>query len=89
MATDGPTPAPCDPEIFKHGECLASATGSSNAVERWVKAVAGAAKARVDWHYAGGIAKVLHLGDGASRSRALAALKSVDPGTVSMYEIQE
>lgn len=74
MATDGPTPAPCDPEIFQKGEGVCVVDGSSNAVERWVQAVARKASARVDWHYSGGRANVLHLGDAASLQRVFNAI---------------
>ena len=77
MATDGPTPPPCDPEIFKKGQGVCIIDGSSNAVERWVQAVAKKANARVDWHYSGGRANVLHLGNGASRRRVLAAISAL------------
>ena len=79
MATDGPTPKPCDKKIFKNGQTVAMLDGSSNAVERWVKAVAGMAEAQVDWHYAGGRAMVLHLGNKASLQRTLMALHELKP----------
>ncbi|NQT49207.1 hypothetical protein HQ571_00780 [Candidatus Kuenenbacteria bacterium] len=74
MATDGPDPTPCDIEIFKEGKPVALLTGSSNAVENWVKEVARTANARVDWHYSGGVAQVLHLGDMDSRRRVEKAI---------------
>jgi hypothetical protein len=78
MATDGPTPPACDPEIFQNGEPVVLLTGSSNAIETWVRAVAAAAEARVDWHYSGGVAQVLHLGDPASRARVEAAITQLE-----------
>ena len=78
MATDGPTPDPCNPEIFKKGEPIALLDASSNAVERWVQAVAVAADARLDWHYSAGVAQVLHLGDVDSRARAEAAITQLE-----------
>lgn len=78
MSTDGPTPPDCNTEIFQKGEGLCIVDGSSNAVERWVQAVAKKANARVDWHYCGGRANVLHLGDAASRERALAAVHELE-----------
>lgn len=64
MATDGPTPPPCDPEIFKRGEMVfMTHTIPSNAMEGWVRQVAERSKQRVDWHFAGGRACVLALGD--------------------------
>ena len=77
MATDGPDPTPCDPEIFKHGDGVCVVDGSSNAVERWVQAVAKKANARVDWHHSGGRANVLHLGDDESRQRVLDAISEL------------
>lgn len=78
MATDGPTPPPCDTEIFRKGEGLCIVDGASNAVEGWVRAVAAKADARIDWHYSGGRANVLHLGDKESRERALAAVRELE-----------
>lgn len=47
--------------------------------EAWVKAVAKTAKAKVDWHYSGGRAQVLHLGNVASRARVEQAIDSLAP----------
>ncbi len=85
MATDGPTPPPCDSEIFEKGQPVAALDARSNAAENWVRAVASKAHARVDWHYSGGIAQVLHLGDNESRARVEAAMDELGPtleGTV-------
>lgn len=78
MATDGPDPKPCDRKIFKKGRGVCVIDGSSNAVERWVQSVAKKANARVDWHYSGGRANVLHLGDEKSRQRVLTAIKELE-----------
>ena len=78
MATDGPDPAPCNPDIFKKGRGVCVVDGSSNAVERWVQSVAKKANAQVDWHYSGGRANVLHLGDDASRQRVLNAINELE-----------
>lgn len=77
MATDGPTPTPCNPNIFKNGKGVCIVDGSSNAVERWVQMVAKKANAQVDWHYSGGRANVLHLGNEASRQRVLNAIEEL------------
>ena len=79
MATDGPDPKSCNKNIFKLGHSIAAVDGSANAVERWVKAVAKKARSRVDWHYSGGIANVLHLGDMVSRGRVVNAIKELEP----------
>ena len=64
MATDGPDPAPCDDKIFKNGKCvLITHSIPSNAMEGWVKKVAEKSGQPVDWHFCGGRARVLALGD--------------------------
>jgi len=78
MASDGPTPPPCNPDIFKNGKGVCQVRGSSNAVESWVRAVAKEANAEIDWHYSGGIANVLHLGDNESRERVLNAIRALE-----------
>jgi hypothetical protein len=79
MATDGQTPPPCNQEIFENGQTVVCLAAKSNAAESWVKAVAKKADARVDWHYSGGIAQVLHLGDDESRTRVEAAIDELEP----------
>lgn len=69
--------ASCNPEIFRKGTGVCIVDGSSDAVERWVKKVAKKAKAQVDWHYSGGRANVLHLGDDESRQRVLNAISEL------------
>jgi hypothetical protein len=64
MATDGPTPAPCNPEVFSHGEVmLVTHSISSNRMEQWVKKVAKISGQPVDWHFVGGRAVIKALGD--------------------------
>jgi hypothetical protein len=64
MATDGPTPPPCDLDIFKNGEVVfVTHTIRSNAMEDWVKKVAQESGQRVDWSFMGGRAVVKALGD--------------------------
>lgn len=64
MATDGPTPAPCNQKIYKHGEVVfVTHTIPSNAMEGWVKKVAERSGQPVDWHFFGGRAVVKALGD--------------------------
>ena len=74
MPSYGPDPVPCNSEIFQKGESVAAVDGSSNAVEQWVCLVVKEAGARMDWHYSGGIANILHLGDAESRARVEAAI---------------
>jgi hypothetical protein len=64
MATDGPDPTPCDQEIFQKGRHVGMLAGpGSNAIERWVRGVAERSGQRVDWHFFGGRANVLCIGD--------------------------
>lgn len=74
MATDRPTPATYSPEILRDGEHVLTADARSNAMERWVLAVAAAADAQLDWYYSGGRAQLLHLGDMESRIRVEAVI---------------
>jgi hypothetical protein len=64
MATDGPTPQPCDQDIFNNGEAVCVIAGvSSNRMETFIQSVAVSTGERVDWHFAGGRAVVKVLGD--------------------------
>jgi hypothetical protein len=69
----------CDPVVFKDGESIAvleEGRLQPKAVTDWLKEVAKSANATLDWHYSGGWAHVLHLGDTKSRQRAEEALRS-------------
>lgn len=76
MATDGPTPPRCDPEIYRDGEVVfITSTIGSNAIEHWVKLVALLSGQRVDWHWAGGRAVVSAIGDIEAVKAAVEELK--------------
>ena len=71
---------PCDPEIYNKGELIATLYDSHNRaqpdiVEKWVAEVATQARARLGWHYEGGVPQVLHLGDAESHQRVTLALR--------------
>ncbi len=72
-------PPSCDTEIFQNGEGVCLVDGGRWQVENWVKEIAKKANARVDWHYSGGVANILHLGDDASRQRVLDAINELAP----------
>lgn len=75
MATDGPTPPPCTVDIYKKGQVIfMTSTIPSNAMEGWVRAIAEKSGQRVDWHFVGGRAVVLYLGDRAKVYDAIVAL---------------
>lgn len=64
MATDGPTPPACDNQIYSEGTTVfVGDTIGSCAIESWVKKIAATSGQRVDWHWCGGRANVLALGD--------------------------
>lgn len=65
---------PCDQDVFKNGRSLAALDARSVQAEAWVQRVALLSAQRVDWHYSGGVAHVLVLGD---HGRALEAAKSI------------
>lgn len=77
METRPQIPPPYNREIFTSGDPIALIDGRSEDIELWVKSVATKAEARVDWHYSGGVAQVLHLGDTASRERVEAAINEL------------
>ncbi len=55
---------PCKPKIFKKGTLVFETHSlSSDEMEAWVKKVAKLSGQPVDWHYYGGIACVLALGN--------------------------
>lgn len=84
MATDGPTPAPCNPKIFRDGTMVfMTHTIPSNAMEGWVKKVAKLSKQPVDWHFSGGRACVLALGDLA---KVKAAIEKLMPEHDRLYD---
>lgn len=68
----------CDPKIFKKGKGVCVLDAEDEAAERWVRLVAKKAGAKVDWHYSGGRASVLHLGDNASRQRVLDTIREME-----------
>lgn len=67
-------PKPCNPKIFKKGKLIVALDAGAEAAEEWVQSVAKKAKASVDWHYSGGIANVLYLGNEKVRERVNRAI---------------
>lgn len=70
----------CDRDVFKNGTPLLAATtgpvGGAALFETWVQRVAKDSGQCVDWHYSGGIAQVLVLGDVDAALRAAVALRN-------------
>lgn len=58
-------------DIFRNGHAVATLDACRHRAEVFVQAVARASKQRVDWHYSGGIANVLYLGNHTKVMRAL------------------
>jgi hypothetical protein len=72
MATDGPDPTPCNMKVFNEGELMmVTHTIGSNSIEGWVKKIAKKSGQPVDWHFAGGRARILALGDLDKVNKAL------------------
>ena len=66
----------CDQDVFDKGHSVAMVDGCMYRVEEWVQAVAKSSGQRLDWHYSGGIANVLYLGDHAKVLEAVEQLRS-------------
>lgn len=87
MATDGPTPAPCAKNIWEQGTTvLVTHSIPSNALERWVRAVAALSGQLVDWGFVGGRARIVALGDLAAVYQALDDLRAVHD---RLYNVQK
>lgn len=70
MATDGPDPPPCDPELMKRGVSVGVfETFGANHFEHLVRAVALDCGVPVDWHYVGGRAVVRAFPEHVERVR--------------------
>lgn len=70
-------PPPCSPDIFKNGTLvMMTHTIGSQEMEAWVKKVAAQSEQSIDWHFAGGRACVLALGDLSRVRTAISELMS-------------
>ena len=57
-------PSKCEKDIYENGQMVAMIAGPRSAtIEDWVTGVREASGQRVDWHFAGGRAIVLAIGD--------------------------
>jgi len=66
-----PCPPPCASDVFQDGETICVLDANPVTAEWWTQEVAKRSETRMDWHYAGGRANVLLLGNNADRLRAL------------------
>jgi hypothetical protein len=62
------TPPPCNPKVFKEGQSIMACDTSdcrSQGFEAWIVSIRETLPkgCEIDWHYSGGIANVLCLGD--------------------------
>ena len=67
----------CDSKVFKSGTTILTADThecGATGFEEWVVAVRKASGQPVDWHYSGGIANMLFLGD---KEKVVAAIQSI------------
>ena len=84
-------PAPCDSKIFKKGVSIVALDAGSEAAEAWVQSIAKESGVPVDWHYSGGIANVLYLGNSEARGKVNQAISKLEgslDGTI-MTRFQE
>jgi len=65
----------CDGEVFKDGNGICALDACMHRAETWVQAVARESGQRMDWHYSGGIASVLYIGDHAKVAAAVEKLR--------------
>jgi hypothetical protein len=65
-------PTPCNKDIFKDGKCVAMYSAGMIVMEGLVREANRKKGIEMDWHYAGGIAVVLTLGDTEACRKALA-----------------
>lgn len=65
----------CDSEIFEKGHSVCTLDACMHVAEAWVKEVEKESGQRVDWHYSGGIANVLYVGDHAKVLEAVTRLE--------------
>lgn len=66
----------CDDEIFKRGHSICALDACKHRAELFAREVASLSGQRVDWHYSGGIANVLYIGD---HSKVAAAVRDAEP----------
>lgn len=76
-------PGVCDPRIYTEGNEVAVITGPrSFTLDAWIREVATRSGQLVDWHYVGGRARVLYIGD---RKRVIDALAELWPQLIASY----
>lgn len=72
IKTDNP-PTPCKKEIYEKGKFVTWIIGANSAtIEEYVRFIAKITETETDWHYFGGRAQVLTLGDPAIVRQVLA-----------------
>jgi hypothetical protein len=77
----------CDPEVFARGQSLLAVDTSNctaEAFDGWVQSIAYVSRQRVDWHFSGGVAHVLVLGDHA-KAKAVCGAPPSCPGRIMRY----
>lgn len=84
MATDGPDPPSCDPDVYANGTVVAYAqTRGACAFEEYIQFCRRDVKGcKIDWHYVGGRAVVKVLGDVAVGVEALKEFAFIHPGKI-------
>ena len=77
---------PCDEEIFHKGVCIGKIYGyASEQIEEFVKRAADISGQLVDWHFFGGVGRILVLGDIDKATKAFYGLE-LDPENTDIIE---
>lgn len=67
----------CSNDVFKNGQSVAVLDACRHRAERFAQAVAKESGQSVDWHYSGGRANVLYIGDHAKVAAAVKKLTAL------------
>lgn len=71
-------PPPCDSEILRIGVPVAIIVdGNSRTTNAWILKIRQCTHVHVDWHYSGGRAQVLMIGDAAAHARVQSAMANI------------
>jgi hypothetical protein len=89
MSTYHPGIPNCDQEVFQKGRSILAMSADSQSAEDFVVAVRERSGQRVDWHYSGGIAHVLYIGDREKVLEAVMYLKDMPDSFVRIMRVYD
>lgn len=79
MEDEKTSPKPCDPEIFSKGEGICILDAPSWPMEHWVQRLSEKSGEKLDWHYMGGRAILMHIGTVRSHRKVQQVIREMDP----------